>query len=78
MRITLSAKPWQPLPTYSPLPMDGMAGSGPPDGYWIGETEDYYFVPITRRLEHADLDGNKIVDGRDLAVFAAQWMTESE
>jgi len=73
MRITLSDRPWQPLPTFAP--MAGMAGCGPPDGYWIGETEDYYFTPITRRLEHADLDGDKIVDGKDFAVFASQWLS---
>jgi len=76
MRITLSERPWQALPTFAP--MDGMAGSGPPDGYWIGETEDYFFTPITRRLEHADLDGDKVVNSRDFAIFALQWLSVSQ
>ena len=39
MRITLSGQPWSPN--------WGDAGAGPPQGYLYGETEDYYFTPIT-------------------------------
>jgi hypothetical protein len=42
MRITLSEKPW----TGGSAPgVRGNGGSGPKDGYGIGETEDYYFLP---------------------------------
>jgi hypothetical protein len=43
MRITLSEKPWivGSAPGYR-----GNAGSGPKSGYGIGETEDYYFLPL--------------------------------
>jgi hypothetical protein len=37
MRITLSETPWSPS--------FGAGGSGPANGYALGETEDYYFQP---------------------------------
>ena len=42
MRITLSEKPWD---GGSAPGSRGNGGSGPKDGYGIGETEDYYFLP---------------------------------
>ena len=40
MRITLSEQAWDPVG-----PTEGHGGSGPSEGYEVGETEDYYFVP---------------------------------
>ncbi|UCG49589.1 MAG: hypothetical protein JSU94_07370, partial [Phycisphaerales bacterium] len=40
MRITLSEQQWPPVPGTIPA-----GGEGPPQGYDIGETEDYYFTP---------------------------------
>jgi hypothetical protein len=42
MRITLSEKPWE---GGSAPGSKGNGGSGPKEGYGIGETEDYYFIP---------------------------------
>jgi hypothetical protein len=42
MRITLSERPWD---GGSAPGSKGNGGSGPKDGYGIGETEDYYFIP---------------------------------
>ncbi len=76
MRITLSAQPWKPRPIASAADV-GYGGSGPKHGYWIGETEDYFFIPVTTKLEFADLDNNLLVDFSDFAIFASQWLTES-
>jgi hypothetical protein len=46
MRITLSEQPW-----VSGGIMVGDGGSGPPAGYYFGETEDYRFVPITECIK---------------------------
>ncbi|MHC4617580.1 MAG: GEVED domain-containing protein [Planctomycetota bacterium] len=73
MRITLSERPWSPLSISSRI---GHGGSGPKEGYWIGETEDYFFIPRTRRLEYADLDSDLRVDFRDFAILASQWLKE--
>ena len=45
MRITLSEQSWAG---------SGSGGSGPPAGYYFGETEDYSFVPITGCLKSTD------------------------
>ena len=73
MRITLSEKPWRPALASTP---PGQGGSGPAQGYWIGETEDYLFQPILRRVEPADLDGDAATNLLDLAIFAEQWMKQ--
>jgi hypothetical protein len=74
MRITLSAQPWNAISIWDAV---GYGGSGPKNGYWIGETEDYFFIPKTRALEYADLDNNLVVDFSDFAIFASQWLSES-
>jgi len=74
MRITLSERPWA---ARRGADVSGYGGSGPKCGYWIGETEDYFFIPETRRLEYADLDNNLRVDFSDFAIFASQWLTDS-
>jgi hypothetical protein len=61
-----------------PFDWTGYGGSGPPEGYRIGETEDYYFVPIVRRIEPADLNNDRVVDFTDLAVIAREWLTADE
>ena len=76
MRITISGRPWKPAPVTSSNDV-GYGGSGPKNGYWIGETEDYFFIPETRVLEYADLDNNLVVDFSDFAIFASQWLRES-
>ncbi|MBN1846485.1 MAG: hypothetical protein JW810_12420 [Sedimentisphaerales bacterium] len=72
MRITLSERAWH----HPILPEDlpGIGGAGPRCGYWLGETEDYYFVPKTYPILTADLDGNGIVNLADLAIMAGQWL----
>ncbi|MHC4478660.1 MAG: GEVED domain-containing protein [Planctomycetota bacterium] len=74
MRITISGRPWSPLSISNVV---GHGGSGPRNGYWIGETEDYFFIPETRRLEYADLDNNLRVDFSDFSIFVSQWLEES-
>ncbi|MCD6395038.1 MAG: hypothetical protein J7M40_16230 [Planctomycetes bacterium] len=84
MRITISEKPWAPapLPTVSQSdgtilpPLVGYGGSGPKDGYWIGETEDYFFVPIIHINDLADLNGDLKVDLADVAILASQYPLE--
>ncbi len=56
MRITISERPWRPDTASLSADMSGYGGSGPRRGYKIGETEDYFFIPTTRRLKHADLE----------------------
>ncbi len=74
MRITLSARPWNPISISNAV---GYGGSGPKYGYWIGETEDYVFIPETIKLEFADLDNNLAVDFTDFAILASQWLSET-
>ena len=74
MRITLSARPVTNITPSSDAV--GWGGSGPASGYWIGETEDYFFVPDTSRVESADLDCNRTVNIADLDILASQWLTE--
>ncbi len=75
MRITLSERPWGPVVASA---AGGWGGSGPRQGYKIGETEDYYFVPKVKRVEHADLDCDEVVNFKDFALFASQWLSNSE
>ncbi len=74
IRITLSERPWEPCIT--PNSIKGIGGSGPAKGYWIGETEDYYFRPIVKRPQHADLDADDRITLEDFALFVEQWLTE--
>jgi len=80
MRITLSDKPaMSPLPmtdTLSAPLLEGYGGSGPQDGYWIGETEDYLFVPLMQTADSADLNNDGHVDLTDFAIFASQWLLD--
>ncbi len=73
MRITLSEKPWTGS-DYGP-DLIGLGGSGPINGYQIGETEDYIFVPDTNCEECADLNCDNFVNLFDFAIFASQWLT---
>ncbi|MDT8301763.1 MAG: GEVED domain-containing protein [Sedimentisphaerales bacterium] len=71
MRVTLSGKPW----TGGSAPgVRGNGGSGPQDGYDIGETEDYYFIPDTSFSICEDYDGDGVIDLQDLAAFTSQWL----
>jgi len=66
MRITLSETPWALA--------SGSGGSGPPNGYVYGETEDYFFVPDLSCWNCADFDLSGIVDTKDLQVLAEDWL----
>lgn len=48
MRISLAERSWSPF-------LDGVettGGAGPRNGYGYGETEDYYFVPLTNEEQY--------------------------
>ncbi|MBI9016816.1 MAG: hypothetical protein JEZ07_06085 [Phycisphaerae bacterium] len=77
MRIMISEKPWEPALTDTADAI-GYGGSGPEDGYWIGETEDYFFCPTAHLRRSADLNGNRKVDLDDLAILSSQWLTDTE
>ncbi len=72
MRISLSEQPW----TFEDYTVDpnGVAGSGPPAGYLYGETEDYFYKPVTSCTECANLNCDDIIDLEDFAIFAQQWL----
>ncbi|NIS79487.1 MAG: hypothetical protein GTO14_04585 [Anaerolineales bacterium] len=75
MRITLSEQPW----TGGSNPgVKGNGGSGPAEGYQIGETEDYYFVPDTSALACdsmcQDINGDGVTDIDDLTMFVSDWL----
>ncbi|MEN6307862.1 MAG: GEVED domain-containing protein [Anaerohalosphaeraceae bacterium] len=80
MRITLSEKPWMPTTPMTDIlsapTIEGYGGSGPDNGYWIGETEDYIFVPLMQTVDSADLNNDGRVDLEDFNIFASQWMLE--
>ncbi len=76
MRITLSEKPWGLRREDASATESGWGGSGPKDGYWTGETEDYLFVPLVDISGLADLNGDLKVDMQDLAIMADQWLIE--
>ena len=71
MRITLSEKPW----TGGSAPgVKGNGGSGPQDGYDIGETEDYYFIPDTSFSICEDYNGDGEINLQDLAAITSEWL----
>jgi hypothetical protein len=71
MRITLSEQPWTGGSDPDVL---GNGGSGPAEGYMIGETEDYYFTPDTTCTICEDLNGDGVVDIQDLIAFVTEWL----
>jgi hypothetical protein len=71
MRITLSEQPWT---GGSDPGMTGNGGSGPSHQYYVGETEDYNFVPDRGCLRCPDLNCDGIADFKDLAIFASLWL----
>ncbi len=77
MRITLSERPWA---GGSAPGTTGNAGSGPAEGYTIGETEDYYFVPETEPEPGCpmceDLNADGLIDVQDLVLYVSQWLEE--
>jgi len=71
MRITLSEQPWT---GGSDPGSRGNGGSGPQDGYEIGETEDYYFMPDTSFSICEDFNGDGVINLEDLAAFTTDWL----
>ncbi len=71
MRITLSEKPWTGGSTPG---VSGNGGSGPQDGYDIGETEDYYFIPDTSFSICEDYNGDGEINLQDLAYLTSEWL----
>jgi len=71
MRVTLSEQPWT---GGSDPGSKGNGGSGPQDGYEIGETEDYYFIPDTSRTICEDYNGDGVINLEDLAAFTTDWL----
>ncbi|MCK5606102.1 hypothetical protein KAR91_29655 [Candidatus Pacearchaeota archaeon] len=74
MRITLTDIPVQDWSPGAPN-LPGYGGSGPQNGYDIGETEDYYFTPKKTCCANADLNCSGFVDIGDLAIFAGKYLT---
>ena len=71
MRITLSEQPW----TGGSAPgQRGNGGSGPQNGYEIGETEDYYFLPGTSFTICEDYNDDGVINGDDLSDFTSDWL----
>jgi len=73
MRITLAEQPWTGGGDPDAI---GNGGSGPLEGYEIGETEDYYFAPDTTCSICEDLNGDGVVDVQDLILFVTEWLEE--
>ena len=71
MRVTLSEKPWT---GGSDPGSRGNGGSGPQDGYEIGETEDYYFMPDTSRTICEDYNNDGVINLEDLVAFTTDWL----
>ncbi len=71
MRITLSEQPWKGGENPGVM---GNAGSGPADGYAIGETEDYKFVPEPECVLCQDLNGDGKIDFDDLIELMYDWI----
>ena len=71
MRVTLSEKPWT---GGSDPGSRGNGGSGPQDGYEIGETEDYYFIPDKSFSICEDFNGDGVINLEDLAAFTGEWL----
>ncbi len=71
MRITLSEKPYRGGDNPG---LTGNAGSGPAEGFEIGETEDYFFVPEADCLLCEDLNGDGEIDFNDLIELMYTWL----
>ncbi|MBN2132620.1 MAG: LamG domain-containing protein [Sedimentisphaerales bacterium] len=71
MRITLSERPWKGGENPGVL---GNGGSGPTDGYEIGETEDYFFVPESACAFCQDLNGDGKLAFDDLIQLMHTWL----
>jgi hypothetical protein len=71
MRITLSERPWRGGENPDLL---GNGGSGPSEGYEIGETEDYLFVPKSECALCKDLDGDGKLTFDDLIELMYTWL----
>ncbi len=74
MRIMITEKPWEPQ--ISADNAEGYGGSGPKEGYWIGETEDYFFVPTAEIRKRADLNDDARVNIIDFEILASQWLDD--
>lgn len=71
MRITLSEKPWKGGETPGVL---GNGGSGPADGYAIGETEDYLITPEITCSLCQDRNGDGKLNFDDLIELMYEWL----
>jgi len=71
MRITLSEIPFRGGDNPG---VTGNAGSGPAEGFAIGETEDYFFVPETECLLCEDLNGDGEIDFDALIELMYKWL----
>jgi len=58
MRITLAERPWNPMAA-----APGYGGSGPADGYQLGETEDYYAPIDLQELDFGDAPDDAAAPG---------------
>jgi len=65
MRITISEQPF-------PVGVSVAGGAGPPIGYTLGETEDYYFTP--RTICCPDYNDDGIINLYDFAWFTSFWL----
>jgi hypothetical protein len=70
MRITLSEKPWKGGTAPGKL---GNGGSGPAEGYEVGETEDYLITPEVTSSVCQDLNHDGKIDFSDLIELINQW-----
>ncbi len=71
MRITLSEKPWTGGENPGAL---GNGGSGPADGYEIGETEDHVVVPEAGCSLCRDFNDDGQIDFDDLIDLIYTWL----
>ncbi len=71
LRITLSEKPWKGGENPG---KHGNGGSGPADGYEIGETEDYFIVPETGCSLCQDFNNDGKLDFDDLIALIYKWL----
>jgi len=71
MRITLSERPWRGGEHPEAL---GNGGSGPAEGFEIGETEDYLFTPAAECVLCKDLNGDGQIDFDDLIELMYDWI----
>jgi hypothetical protein len=54
--------------------MLGNGGSGPNNGYAVGETEDLYFIPETTATICQDFNGDGVINMDDLQSFVNEWL----